>query len=65
MAFVLTGAVIVEDRGSLISYRKRCGSCGYIEGGSTTSSAPLVGAVSVGSFTCQKCRSINELRIQG
>ena len=65
MAIALTGAVIVEDRGTLMSYRKRCGQCGYIEGGSTISSPPSQGGMLVSSFNCQKCRGINELRIQG
>lgn len=65
MAFVLTGAVIVEDRGNLISYRKRCGRCGHVEGGSTISSPPGQGTIMVSTFSCQKCRGTNELRIQG
>lgn len=65
MAIALTGAVIVEDRGGLTNYRKKCEVCGYIEGGGTTTSPPSRGSISVSSFHCQKCRSRNEVRIQG
>lgn len=65
MAIALTGAVIVDDRSILISYRKKCGSCGYIEGGSTVGCPPSLGTTAVSSFNCQKCRAYNETRIQG
>lgn len=65
MAFALSGAVIVEQRGSMINYRKKCEYCGHVEGGGTTTSAPSSGNVMTSSFLCEKCRTSNEVRIQG
>jgi hypothetical protein len=65
MAIALTGAVIMEQTGGLLRYRRKCEACGYVEGGSTTTSAPSVNATSVSSYTCMKCRSRTEVRIQG
>lgn len=65
MIIALTGAVIVDDRGNMISYRKKCAACGFIEGGSTVCTPPAIGCTSVGMFSCQKCRTSNEIRIQG
>ena len=65
MAVALSGAVLVEDRGNLVNYRKKCERCGHVEGGGTTTSAPSKGNTLVSSFNCQKCRSHNEVRIMG
>lgn len=65
MAVALSGAVIVEQRGSLINYRRKCERCGHVEGGGTTTQAPSSGNTSVSSFRCQKCHTQTEVRIQG
>jgi hypothetical protein len=65
MAIALTGAVIIEQRGSMMNYRKKCEYCGYVEGGGTTTCAPSSGNILTSSFHCQKCQTRNEVRVQG
>jgi predicted nucleic-acid-binding Zn-ribbon protein len=65
MAIALTGAVIVEDSGNMITYRKKCQSCGYVEGGGNITTPPSRGTTMSSAFMCMKCRTMNEIRIQG
>lgn len=48
MAVGLTGCIVVEDRGSIIKYQKKCDSCGYLVPGAK-------GSKLSSSFRCPKC----------
>jgi WD40 repeat protein len=62
-AVALCGAVIVSQDGRRMVYRKKCDACGHVEPGTTSSSIPT-GTLS-SSFYCSKCRTRQEISIQG
>jgi hypothetical protein len=62
-ASALSGAVIVSQDGTRMVYRKKCESCGHVEPGTTSGSVPS-GTLRT-SFVCSKCRSRQEIEIQG
>ena len=55
MAVGLAGCIVVEDRGSIIKYQKKCDSCGYLLPGVTMTSAGAKGSKLSSSFCCPKC----------
>jgi C4-type Zn-finger protein len=64
-AIALNGAIIESVEGSTMRYYKRCAFCGETPNSTTTSSVPSVGNVLHSSFTCNKCRRTNEIKIKG
>jgi hypothetical protein len=62
-AVALCGAVIVSQDGRRMVYRKKCESCGHVEPGTTSGSIPSGTLRS--SFYCSKCRTRQEISIQG
>lgn len=65
MAVALSGAVIVHDDGRMLSYRKKCESCGNVDSGTVRTTPPSNGNISSSSYFCSKCRQQNQVRIQG
>ena len=55
MAVGLTGCIVVEDRGNVISYQKKCDACGYLVPGATMAGAGAKGSKLSSSFRCPKC----------
>lgn len=55
MAVGLTGCIVVEDRGSIIKYQKKCDYCGYLVPGVTMRGAGVKGSKLNSSFRCPKC----------
>jgi hypothetical protein len=65
MAVVLSGAVIIKQEGSQITYKNKCEKCGWVDSSTTTTSAPNKNSTRSTSFTCQKCRNDQRILIQG
>lgn len=55
LAVGLTGCIVVEDRGSIIKYQKKCDGCGYLVPGATMTGAGAKGSKLSSSFRCPKC----------
>jgi hypothetical protein len=62
-AVALTGAVIINQDGKMMTYMKKCEKCGTMPPERTTSLIPT-GTLSY-SFTCLKCRAHQEIKIIG
>ena len=50
-----TMKVVVEDRGNVIRYQKKCDACGYLVPGVTMTGAGAKGSKLSSSFRCPKC----------
>lgn len=60
------GCIIVEDKGTLMKYKKKCEKCGYVEtGGGTLTTAPRQFQKRTTSFKCPKCKNMQKVVIGG
>ena len=51
------GCFIVEDKGTLMKYKKKCEKCGYVEtGGGTLTTAPRKFQKRTTSFKCRNVK---------
>lgn len=64
MAVGITGCIVVEDRGSIIKYQKKCVVCGYLVPGATVTGAGAKGSKLSSSFRCPKCGRNVKLLLQ-
>jgi len=66
MPVALSGCVIVKQdpNGTRVTYKKKCEQCGWLDGGSTSTTVSGTSILRTG-FTCPKCRVRREIRIQG
>lgn len=64
MAVGLTGCVIVEDRGNIFKYQKKCDACGYLVPGATLTGAGAKGSKLSTSFRCPKCGKMVKVLLQ-
>jgi len=65
-ASVVCGAVIVNTRGTDVTYKEKCESCGYVSG--STKHAPINSSRNMhstfsSSFMCPKCHKRQEVKI--
>lgn len=66
MAIAISGCVITKQDTTMMSYVKKCESCGYVQPGQTT--AALIkskGSKFTSSFMCPKCKKTQKIVIQG
>ena len=60
------GCFIVEDKGTLMKYKKKCEKCGYVEtGGGTLTTAPRKFQKRTAYFKCPKCKNMQKVIISG
>ena len=64
-AVALTGAVIIEETGNTMRWKKKCEKCGWVDGSTTSQSAPGRSSSTTSSFSCPKCKNHQQVRIQG
>lgn len=64
MAVGLAGCIVVEDRGSIIKYQKKCDSCGYLVPRAVMTGAGAKGSKLSSSFCCPKCGRNVKLLLQ-
>lgn len=65
MAVAISGAVIIEQKGSQMKYKKKCEKCGWVDNSTNFGGAPSKNSTLTSSFTCPKCRNNQKLAIQG
>lgn len=64
MATVLQGAVIIEQKGNRVVYRRKCEKCGDVSR-CDTSTQINTGSNYSSQFTCMKCKNNQKIQIKG
>jgi hypothetical protein len=61
VAIELTGGVIVNERGTVVTFRQKCENCGYVFDWSKTTIVPAFSSRKVRPFTCPQCGNYQEV----
>jgi hypothetical protein len=64
-AVALSGAVILKQEGSRLTYKQKCEKCGNLSSSTISCGAPSVGSTLVTSFSCSKCKNSQRVQIKG
>ncbi len=64
-AVAISGAVIIEQDGVKVTYRRKCEWCGHVDGSTHTMDIPRTGTRSTMSFTCRKCKKKSKRIMEG
>jgi len=64
-AVALKGAVIIEQQGTRMKYKRKCEKCGWVDNSTISTSVPSKNSKSTTSFSCPKCRNNQKVEIQG
>jgi hypothetical protein len=62
MAIEMTGGRIVNERGTVVTFRQRCEACGYVFDWNKTTIVPAYGSRKVRPFTCPSAATIKRLK---
>ena len=54
-AYVVSGAVIVSDNGTIVRFHPKCDKCGYVETNFTSQIHCAHGTSSSGGCSCPRC----------
>lgn len=66
MAVAIQGAVILEQKGNMMKYCKKCERCGFVESNiKTNTQQPGSHGKLTTSFQCPKCKNNQRVEIQG
>lgn len=65
MVVALSGAVIIEQKGSRVKYKKKCEKCGYVDSATVDGQAPGKNTKTGSNFSCPKCRNNQKIVLQG
>ena len=61
MAIEMTGGEIVNERGTVVTFRQRCEECGYVFDWNKTTIVPAFSSRKVRPFTCPECGNLQEV----
>ena len=61
MTIEMTGGRIVNERGTVVTFRQRCEKCGYVFDWNKTTIVPAYGSRKVRPFTCPECGNYQEV----
>ncbi len=61
MAIEMTGGVIVDARGTVVTFRQKCERCGYAFDWNKTTIVPAFSSRKVRPFTCPQCGNHQEV----
>jgi len=61
MTIEMTGGEIINDRGTVVTFRQKCESCGFVYDFNKTTIVPAYGSRKVRAFTCHECRNYQEV----
>src|SRR5215211_5694775 len=64
MAIEMTGGVIVDERGTVVTFRQKCESCGYVFDWNKTTIVPAYSSRKVRPFTCPECGNYQEVELR-
>jgi hypothetical protein len=65
MTVALSGAVIIEEKGSQITYKNKCEKCGWVSNSTVSGSAPMRNSTTTSYFMCTKCKNNQKVTLQG
>jgi hypothetical protein len=60
----VTGGVIVNERGTMVTYRQKCEECGYVYHYNKTTIVPAYSTRSARNFTCPECGNYQEVLLR-
>jgi ribosomal protein S27AE len=60
-AIEMTGGEIVNERGTVVTFRQRCEECGYVFDFNKTTIVPAFSSRKVRPFTCPECGNYQEV----
>jgi rubredoxin len=61
VAIEIKGGLIVNERGTVVTFRQRCEACGYVFDWNKTTIVPAFGSRKVRPFTCPQCGNYQEV----
>ena len=61
VAIEMTGGLIVDERGTVVTFRQRCEECGYVFDWNKTTIVPAFSSRKVRPFTCPECGNYQEV----
>jgi acetone carboxylase gamma subunit len=61
MAIEMTGGEIVDERGTVVTFRQKCEECGYVFDWNKTTIVPAFSSRKVRAFTCPECGNYQEV----
>ncbi|MGI9049277.1 MAG: hypothetical protein ACR2GU_07890 [Rubrobacteraceae bacterium] len=64
MAIEMTGGKIMDERGTVVTFRQKCESCGYVFDWNKTTIVPAYGSRKVRAFTCPECGNYQEVEVR-
>lgn len=64
MAIEMTGGKIVNERGTVVTFRQRCESCGFVYDFNKTTIVPAYASRKVRPFTCRECGNHQEVEVR-
>lgn len=65
MAVAISGCVITKQDTRMMTYVKKCESCGYVLPGQTTTALVRKNVKRASSYLCPKCKKTQKIVIQG
>jgi rubredoxin len=63
LAIEVTGGVVVNERGTVVTYRQKCEECGYVYDYNKTTIVPAYSTRSARNFTCPECGNYQEVSV--
>ena len=64
MAIEVTGGIVVNERGTVVTYRQKCERCGYVYDYNKTTIVPAYSTRSARNFTCPECGNYQEVSMR-
>ncbi len=64
MAIEMSGGEIVNARGTVVTFRQRCESCGFVYDFNKTTIVPAYSSRKVRPFTCKECGTYQEVEVR-
>jgi len=64
MAIEMAGGVIVDERGTVVTFRQKCENCGYVFDWNKTTIVPAYSSRKVRPFTCPECGNYQEVEVR-
>lgn len=61
MTIEMVGGKIVNDRGTVVTFRQKCENCGFVYDFNKTTIVPAYGSRKVRAFTCSECGNYQEV----
>jgi rubredoxin len=64
LAIEVTGGIVVNERGTVVTYRQKCERCGYVYDYNKTTIVPAYSTRSARNFTCPECGNYQEVSLK-